>query len=59
MPRRKKPHPEMTDSELFESLFPKQIRKRIEQELEAEEDAEDHEKAEVNRSLRSTDGEDR
>lgn len=36
MPRKKKPQPEMSDRELYESLFPKKIRDRVKREVELE-----------------------
>jgi hypothetical protein len=59
MPRRKKPDPDMTDRELFESLFPKPIRQRIERELEAEKDSEDPEETDEYRIVPSMDRKDK
>jgi hypothetical protein len=59
MPRRKKPDPNMTDSELLESLFPKPVRKLIERELEAECDPEEPVKHDESRAIPSIERKDR
>lgn len=48
MPRRRKPQPDMTDRELFESLFPKPVRERIRREVELDDEPEGTENAAEN-----------
>ena len=57
MPRRKKPQPDMTDREVFKSLFPKKIRDWVTKEVELD-DSEVPEKEEESEVKRPIEGED-